>query len=87
MSQPKYSEAQILDLIRAALDEVVPDRGDEWAIVELDRTIEELELDSIATMEMVGSLEEKTDTTFPDEELPKVSTLRDLATLVQKGRL
>jgi len=87
MSQAQYSEAEILDLIRAALNEVVPDRADDWTTVQLDRTIEELELDSIATMEMVGCLEEKTDTTFPDEELPKVSTLRDLATLVQKGRL
>lgn len=81
------SEAEILDLIRAALNEVVPDRAADWKSLELDRTIEELELDSIATMEMVGYLEEKTDTTFPDEELPKVNSLRDLATLCRKGKL
>ena len=52
MSQAQYSEAEILDLIRAALNEVVPDRADDWTTVQLDRTIEELELDSIATMEM-----------------------------------
>lgn len=79
------NDAQILTLIRKALTDVVPDRADEWADVELSRSIEELGLDSIATMEMVGSLEEATDTTFPDEALPKVNTLGDLAALVRQA--
>lgn len=80
------TDAQILDLIRKALVNVVPERAADWDHIELDRTIEDLELDSISTMEMVGQLEEATDTTFPDEALPKVNTLRDLANLVKNAK-
>ena len=79
------TDAQILDLIRQALVNVVPDRAADWEQLDLDRTIEQLELDSISTMEMVGELEEATDTTFPDEALPKVNSLRDLANLVKNA--
>jgi acyl carrier protein len=75
------TDAQILDLIRQALTNVVPDRAADWSTVQLDMTIEELGLDSISTMEMVGQLEDATNTTFPDEALPKVNSLADLAHL------
>ena len=51
--------------------------------MQLATEIQSLGLDSIATMEMVGCLEESTDITFPDEELAKVSKLSDLANLIR----
>jgi acyl carrier protein len=80
-------DAQILKLIKEALFEVAPNRKEEFDELELDTTIDDLALDSIATMEMVGFLEDKTDKTFPDEELARVNSLQDLASLVRVGRL
>lgn len=79
------TDAEALDLIRDALNNVVPDRASDWEAIALDMTIDQLELDSICTMEMVGQLEEATNTTFPDEALPRVNTLRDLAALCKAG--
>ncbi len=79
------TDQEATELIRKALNEVVPDRAAEWETVSLDHTIESLNLDSIATMEMVGVLEDLTDSTFPDEALPKVNTLGDLAALAKNA--
>ena len=78
---------EILDLIKEALAEVAPKRKADFENVEFDTSIESLGLDSIATMEMVGFIEEKVDSTFPDEELAKVNHLRDLAGLITAGRV
>lgn len=81
------SNDDILGLIREALAEVAPNRTADFAAISLDTKIESLGLDSIATMEMVGSLEERTDNTFPDEELAKVQRIGDLVGLVRAGRV
>ncbi len=81
------NDTEILALIRDALKDVAPNRASEWDTVALDKSIEQLSLDSIATMEMVGFLEDKTEATFPDEELAKVNSLGDLASLVRAGRV
>ncbi|MCB9777567.1 MAG: acyl carrier protein [Alphaproteobacteria bacterium] len=81
------TDAEILSLIQEALNDVAPGREADFAKVRLDSSIEELGLDSIATMEMVGYLEEKVDTTFPDEELAKVAKVSDLSKLIQHGSL
>lgn len=78
---------EILALIREALAEVAPNRSAEFANIAYETRIEALGLDSIATMEMVGVLEERTETTFPDEELAKVQKVGDLAGLVRGGRI
>lgn len=78
---------EILALIRDALAEVAPNRTAEFTNIAFDTNIEALGLDSIATMEMVGFLEERTDNTFPDEELAKVKKIGDLAGLVRAGRV
>lgn len=80
-------DAQILNLIKEALFEVAPNRKEEFEDLTIDTTIEDLALDSIATMEMVGFLEDKTEKTFPDEDLAQVNSLEDLASLVRIGRL
>jgi acyl carrier protein len=81
------TDTQVLALIQEALNEVESARAADWKNISLDQTIEGLDLGSVAIMEMIGVIEERTDTTFPDEALPKINTLRDLATLVQKGSL
>ena len=81
------NDNEILSLIKAALADVAPDRTGDFANIEFGNSIEELSLDSIATMEMVGFLEEKVETTFPDEELAKVNSIGDLASLVRSGRI
>jgi acyl carrier protein len=81
------TDEQILELIKAALADVVPDRKSDFANLALSQSIDELSLDSIATMEMVGFLEDKLQTTFPDEELPLVNTFADIASLMRSGRV
>ncbi|NCG17935.1 MAG: hypothetical protein GWP91_02855 [Rhodobacterales bacterium] len=78
---------KVLSLIKRALAEVAPNRKADFDSVQLDTTIESLGLDSIATMEMVGFLEEEVDATFPDEDLAQVNALNDLAKLITSGRL
>lgn len=77
------NEAQILALIQEALFEVAPTRQEEFAELTLDAKVEDLALDSIAIMEMVGFVEDRLETTFQEDQLAKVVTLRDLGRLIQ----
>ena len=79
------TDETILGLIQEALFEVAPNRAEQFKGVTMDTTIESLSLDSIATMEMVGFLEDKVETAFPDEKLATVTTLSDLADLVREN--
>lgn len=81
------NDTEALSMIREALVEVAPDREADFADLALSMSIEDLELDSVTTMEMVGVLEERLDTTFPDEELPQVNTLADIGSLMRGGRV
>lgn len=80
------TDAEVISLIQEALADVAPNRASDFADINAATTIESLGLDSIATMEMVGFLEERVDKTFPDEELTQVSKIGDLANLVRTGR-
>lgn len=75
------NDQQLLDLFREALFGVAPNRREEFADITLATTIDDLALDSIAVMEMVGFIEDRLDTTFPEEDLLKVKSLGDLAKL------
>lgn len=81
------NDQEILGLIQEALFEVAPNRKADFESLSMDHTIQDLKLDSIATMEMVGFLEDKTEATFPDEELAKVHAIKDLAALVRGARV
>jgi len=74
-----------LTLIRNALNEVDPGRAAEWGALDLEASIESLGLDSVRLMEMVGAIEEAADVTFPDEALPKLNSLGDLARLIREA--
>ena len=76
------NETELLKLVKTALDEVVPGRRGQWDNVTLDTTIEELSVDSVAFMELVGCVEEQSGKVFPDDELAKLRNFRDLAALV-----
>ena len=78
---------EIIALIKEALAEVAPTRTSDFAAIQMETKIEDLGLDSIATMEMVNSIEERVDATFPDEELAKVQRIGDLAGLIRGGRV
>lgn len=77
------NDQEILGLIKEALFEVAPNK--DFGNITLETTIEDLSLDSIATMEMVGYLEDKVDDTFPDEALASVHAIKDLAALVRSS--
>ncbi len=78
---------EIMALIKQALSDVAPSRKADFASISADTKIEALGLDSISTMEMVNAIEEKIETTFPDEELAKVARIADLMGLVRGGRV
>ena len=80
------NDTQIISLIKEALADVAPNRTSEFAGISTSTSIESLGLDSIATMEMVGFLEERVDKTFPDEELTQVTNVSHLANLIRTGR-
>ncbi|MEZ4316637.1 MAG: acyl carrier protein [Myxococcota bacterium] len=80
------TDAEIIGIIQEALADVAPNRAGEFDSISTSTTIESLGLDSIAIMEMVGFLEEKVDSTFPDEELTAVSNIGHLANLIRTGR-
>ena len=79
------TDETIIGLIQEALFEVAPNRTESFKNITLATTIESLSLDSIATMEMVGFLEDKVETAFLDEKLATVATLNDLADLVREN--
>jgi|JI7StandDraft_1071085.scaffolds.fasta_scaffold351667_2 acyl carrier protein len=81
------TDEKILELIRAGLHQVVPERDADFVGISLANSIDELALDSIATMELIGFLEDETQKTFPDEDLPRVDSLADIASLMRYGKL
>jgi len=81
------SDEETIALIQRALAEVAPTRTADFASIQMQTKIEDLSLDSIATMEMVNYIEENIDATFPDEELAKVQRIGDLAGLIRGGRV
>ncbi len=75
-----------LELIKAAIVAVDPSKSPKLGAVAPETEIRELGMDSVATMEMVGYLEEKLDTQFSDEVMIRIQTFGDLIALVEKSR-
>lgn len=74
---------ELVTLFTDAINQVSAKRV---ATVRAEQSISELGLDSIAVMEMVGTLEDKLAMHFSDDELTRINTFADLATLVEKHR-
>ncbi len=77
---------QAIDLIKAAILEVDPSKASKLATVKPTQEIRELGMDSVATMEMVGYLEEELQVQFSDEVMVRINTFGDLIALVEKSR-
>lgn len=52
----------------------------------LDTKLSDLQLDSVLVLEMTGFVEQKLGVRFDDEELSRLTTLRDLGNLIEKAR-
>ena len=52
----------------------------------LDSKLSELSMDSVAVMETIGVFEQRLNVRFLDEDLARLTCLRDLEALVEKAR-
>jgi acyl carrier protein len=52
----------------------------------LDSKLSELQMDSVAVMETIGVFEQRLNVRFHDEDLARLTCLRDLEALVEKAR-
>lgn len=75
------SDVDVIGLFKQAALEI---HGRELGALEATTEISTLGLDSVAVMEMTGSLEEKLKIRIPDEELAEVETLGQLDTLIRR---
>ena len=75
-----------MDLIKQAVTAVDTTKATKVATVRPETEIREIGLDSVATMEMVGYLEEKLETQFSDEVMVRINTFGDLVSLIEKTR-
>jgi acyl carrier protein len=75
------SNVDVIGLFKQAALEV---HGRELGALDAATEISTLGLDSVAVMEMTGSLEEKLKIRIPDEELAEVETLGELDTLIRR---
>ena len=75
-----------MELIKSAIAAVDPTKTAKLANVRREMEIRELGMDSVATMEMVGFLEEKLETQFSDEVMIRIQTFGDLQDLIEKSK-
>jgi acyl carrier protein len=77
---------EAIEMIKAAITAVDTSKASRLAMVRPETEIRELGLDSVATMEMVGYLEERLETQFSDEVMVRINTFGDLVALIEKSR-
>jgi len=58
---------------------------DEETILMESDLVEDLKADSLAIVELIMDLEQEFDLDIPDEELPKVATVKDVVTYIEKN--
>lgn len=75
-----------MELIKQAVTAVDTTKAAKLAAAKPETEIREIGLDSVATMEMVGFLEEKLETQFSDEVMVRINTFGDLVALIEKTR-
>lgn len=81
------SDAETLELIKTALTKVEPKKAALFADLSPNTELDELGLDSLAMMEMLGFIEDHLETTFDDDEIARVESIADLISLVRTGRV
>ena len=81
MSQER--EPDIVELFKQAVYEV---DGFKLEEVTLDTRLSDLSLSSVALLEVMGHLEQRLEIRFNDEDLARLTSVRDLAALIRKAR-
>jgi len=74
---------EYINMFQEALNEVVPGRSGDFENVRLDTHIDDLSVDSVTFMELIGVVEERVGITFADDQLARVATFQDIANLIQ----
>lgn len=77
---------EAMELIRAAVSSVDPKKADKLSAVGPATEIRALGMDSVATMEMVGYVEDQLGVQFADEVLVTVTTFGDLVKLIESAK-
>jgi len=77
------NDQELIALFKEALDDVVPGKAGQWNHIDLTTAIEDLSVDSVTFMELVGFVEDKTGKVFADDELARLQTFGDLAGLIR----
>ena len=77
------NQIDVIALYQEAAQEVA---GRKLEGLTLDTKLSDLQLDSVLILEMTGYVEQKLEVRFDDEELSRLTTLRDLANLIEKMR-
>lgn len=80
------TDDEILGLIQETLCSIAPDQSARFRQVTLATQVKQLDIDSIATMEMIGRIEDSLAATFDEHDLAHVTTLGDLANLIRGMR-
>ena len=79
------SEREIIDLVRAALNKVRPEFAAEFESVGMNTRFESLRIDSVDNLRMITFLEDQLGFLFQDEDLGRIETVTDLASLIRKN--
>jgi acyl carrier protein len=77
------TEQESLDLIKEALRDASPRLAAEFDHLTHETSLSSIPIDSIARMEMVAYIEDEIERPLPAEELRKVSTLGELASVIR----
>jgi acyl carrier protein len=77
-----YRRSQLIDLFRDLASEIAEK---DFSFVQEDNAIAELGIDSLAMLELVGTLERQLSVRVPDEKLVGLVTVRELLDLVEGG--
>lgn len=76
------SNDEVIQLFREAVSEV--DNKAKIETIEPDTKLADIGLDSVMTMEVIAALEDKLEVRFPDEDLSTISSVSDLARLINR---
>lgn len=79
------TDEELLAVVHRALVDVAPGQAAQFEQLSLSSRIDNLELDSIAIVEMVGIIEGSVGTSFPLDEIAAVGTVQDIVDLIRKG--
>ena len=75
-----------IDIVKLFKEAAFEAEGRHLENLTLDSKLSDLQMDSVAVMETIGVFEQRVGVRFHDEDLARLSNLRDLEALVQKAK-